>query len=232
MRALAIVTVAGLFAAVAAADFVSSLPSAPGSGNGSTTRVDEYQLDDGVSENSVGLTAGGTFLWFNQFNVQAGLDQITGISNSWGSASFPGSAGVSPGTPFTVSIWTDNNGNATPVDSGATLVAQANGVVQAGAIDTDAFQTTAIAANLTGVSSFYVGVTISHAAGTFPAALDQTLPQGRSWVAIDPVGNLNGSLNLVDVGLAGNWLLRANAVPEPASLSLLALAALGLLRRR
>jgi hypothetical protein len=41
--------------------------------------------------------------------------------------------------------------------------------------------------------------------------------------------NLGGALNLDSIDLPGNWLVRANVVPEPAGLALLAL---GLLLRR
>jgi hypothetical protein len=230
MRFLAIF-VAATLAGAAFADFSSIAPSQPGPA-GATLRADEYMLDDGSSENSIGLTAGGTFGFINHFAVQAGLEQLTGVSTAWGTPLFPGDSGVTPGQSFGVYVWVDDNGDSDPTNgSGASLVAVAFGEVSAASIDSDVLQTVPVAFDLTGYSNFYVGVEITHAAATFPAPLDQTASAGQSWVALgDPFpGNLLGALNMDGIGLPGNWLVRANAIPEPAGLALLAL---GLLLRR
>lgn len=247
MRYLIGVVAFGLMvgAAAWAGNISPALPSAPGTGHGSGGIANnEYQIDDGSSENSVGLTAGGNLAWLNQFNVTGGNRLITGISLTWGTPSFPGSSGVVPGvTTFKVYVWRDGTANdVNPSD--AVLLGTANGTVAAGTVDTDVFQTVSLGAGVSipaGFNSFYIGASINQNAGTFPASLDQTVSQGRSWVCgsgtqggFDP-NNLNGGIGLFQmdsIGLPGNWMLRANAIPEPATLSLFGLAALGLLRRR
>ncbi len=226
MRSMVTVMIFSVVAAgVAGADtFSAAGPSLPGQGG--SVRADEYTLDDGVSENSVGLTAGGTFGFINQFFTAPGAELLTGISTTWGTPAFPGSSGVVAGQAFNVYVWIDGNGDANPTNAGgAPLVASAAGTVAAGSIDTDVFQTVPIAFDLTGITSFYVGVDITHPGGTYPAPLDQTAPQGRSWVAFGAPfpANLSGALNMDAIGLPGNWLVRANAIPEPASLALLGL---------
>lgn len=72
-----------------------------------------------------------------------------------------------------------------------------------------------------------------------PAALDEDSAAGHSWIsAADPAGDLDladvyyttttGILNVDDIGLAGNWMLRAEVVPEPGTLALFGLGAIAL----
>jgi hypothetical protein len=46
-----------------------------------------YQIDDGVSEDSIGLTAGGDIICLNEFTVIPGSETISSINIAWG---FPG----------------------------------------------------------------------------------------------------------------------------------------------
>ena len=74
--------------------------------------------------------------------------------------------------------------------------------------------------------SFFVGAYITHAAGQFPASIDESSQQGRSWVAGDDpgLGDINNLANNglppvnIDVVLppGGNWLIRADAGPVGA----------------
>ena len=43
-----------------------------------------YVIDDGTAEDSIGLTAGGSFIACNSFPVTAGNNLITSISIAWG----------------------------------------------------------------------------------------------------------------------------------------------------
>jgi len=166
--------------------------------------------DDGTSENSVGLTAGGAFAWVNHFTV-TDPGTIQAIQTCFGSPSYPGSSGATPGASFGVYVWSDPNGDGNPLD--AVLLAQATGTIEAGSIDTDVFQSVPISVQVSG--SFFVGASFQHAAGKYPGPLDQTVPQGQSWVTFnstpyDPnFWDPANTYNMDAIGLPGNWLLRA-----------------------
>jgi hypothetical protein len=220
--------------AVAAAEPVlsSALPSWNGKSNPAALFTDDYQLDDGTQENAIGLTQGGGVVWLNRFNVQSGLQNITAVSLAWGQ--------VANGTAAQVLVYRDPNNDGNPTD--AVLLTQAPTVVQNS--DTDIFTKVNIPSTNVGAvgNAFFVGAVIMHAGGQFPAAIDQDSgSMGRSWIA----GAAGAAANIMNLGanplppgvidsfgLAGNWLVRANAVPEPATLSLLAVGALALIRRR
>ncbi|MFH0981763.1 MAG: GEVED domain-containing protein [Planctomycetota bacterium] len=170
-----------------------------------------YVWDDGTHENSIGLTNGGEIAWMNHFVVVAGGEGIISISLAWGS--------VPNGTATTVYVWSDPNGDGNPSDglvlgSAPTVVANA---------DADILTTVAVvpAAAVGPVgTSFFAGAMISHAAGYYPASVDQdSVLNGQSWIAGDSTYNLDpndldgGDVAPVNIdtiaGLEGNWLVRA-----------------------
>ena len=61
--------------------------------------------------------------------------------------------------------------------------------------------------------NFFVGFLITHNAGQFPAAFDETAPlPNRSWVAqTSDINDLSGAITIESAGLVGNWLIRAEA---------------------
>jgi len=62
-------------------------------------------------------------------------------------------------------------------------------------------------------TNFFVGFLITHTAGQFPAAFDETAPTlpNRSWVAItSSINDLSGAQTIESAGLVGNWLIRAD----------------------
>jgi hypothetical protein len=205
----------------------------------------QYRTDSGVSQNSIGLTNGGEVAWMQTFTVTGGNSVITAIELAFGTTA---GSGVTAGTAFDVYVW-----RGTPTGAGAdapTLLATASSTVGAGIPDTDAFQSVAVNASITGTNNFFIGASMNHAAGVFPASIQQTDPGGwpilaNSWTAghasangFDP-NNLTGGIGLFQnstIGLGGNYLLRAQAqvVPEPATMSALAaaLGALALRRRK
>lgn len=176
--------------------------------------LDEYAIDDGTQDNSIGLTGGGDVIWLNQFNVLPGLETITTVSVAWGN--------VPNGTAATILIYDDPNDDGDPTDavlltSFATTIANAN---------TDTLNLIDVPDTNVGSAGdgFFVGAYVTGGPGQFPAALDEASSAGRSWVAGDDagLGNINDlSLNdlppstLVDVGLPGNWMVRADAGPPP-----------------
>ena len=127
-----------------------------------------YMIDDGTAEDSIGLTSGGTFVACNSFPVTGGNNVITSISIAWGTPAFPDP--TLNGLPYTAVLWSDPNGDGSPTD--AVVLAMAPGVIaQQG---TDTFITTVIPPTMVTTTNFFVGFLITHTAGQFPAAFDET----------------------------------------------------------
>ena len=165
-----------------------------------------YMIDDGTAEDSVGLTSGGSFVACNSFPVTGGNNVITSISIAWGTPAFPDP--TLNGLPYTAVLWSDPNGDGSPTD--AVVLAMAPGVIaQQG---TDTFITTVIPPTMVTTPNFFVGFLITHTAGQFPAAFDETAPTlpNRSWVAQTAnINDLSGAITIESAGLVGNWLIRA-----------------------
>jgi hypothetical protein len=207
---------------------------------GGGTEANEYQLDDGVAENSIGLTNGGSFAWLTKFTATPGNTLIRNIKVAFGTPL------TINGLPVTAYLWSDPNNDGSPAD--AQVLAQATGIITGGnasvPINNPTFVNFDIPDTTRNVGqNFFIGVIVQHLAGQFPAAIDQTPPlpgAGVTWGAfnttpVDP-NNLGGN-NLTDfvtlTGLHGKWLIRADAgVPEPSCLALVGLAGLAGLRRR
>lgn len=184
----------------------------------------QYCLDDGVSETAMGLPNGGSFMWLNHFVVQPGATRIVSIAGAFGS--------VPNGAAVTAHLWSDPNGDANPSDA-ISLSSASMPVANAG---TDTFNVFPIPNITMSVgTSFFVGFRMSHAGGMAPAVMDLTTPQNGSWMVVgNNPNNLSAAsnVNLLGTGSNGNWLVRANAVPEPASMIALGLGAAALLARR
>ncbi len=171
------------------------------------------QWDDGSTENSLGLTAGGELCWIHHFMRPAGEPEafVSSILTSFGTPSYPGSSGVSPGQPVRIYVWRDPNGDGNPSD--AVFLGQGTGTVQASAIDTDQPQSIPIEVGHEVGESFFVGASVVTTSG-YPAPMDQNGPQyNQAWIVFntvpfDPV-NLGASLyNMTDIGYPCNFLLR------------------------
>src|SRR4026209_2625608 len=144
-----------------------------------------YMIDDGTAEDSVGLTAGGSFIALNSFPVTGGNNIITSISIAWGTPAFPDP--TLDGLAYTAVLWSDPNGDGSPTD--AVVLATAPGVISMQGTDT--FLTSGNPTTMGTTPNFFVGFVITHTAGQFPAAFDETPPTltNRSWVAT--TGNIN-----------------------------------------
>jgi len=164
-------------------------------------------IDDGTAEDSIGLTSGGSFVACNSFPVSGGNNVITSISIAWGTPAFPDP--TLNGLAYTAVLWSDPNGDGSPTD--AVVLAMAPGVIsQQG---TDTFITTVIPPTMVTTTNFFVGFLITHTAGQFPAAFDETAPTlpNRSWVAqTTSINDLSGAITIESAGLVGNWLIRAD----------------------
>lgn len=188
-------------------------------------QANTYQIDDGISEDSIGLGNGGDLIALNQFNVTPGNTMIGSVSIVWGTPLNPDP--TLNGLSYTAVIWSDPNSDGDPSD--ATVLAMAPDVISNAGTDT--FVTTLFPC-ITVTPSFFVGFIITHSPGQFPIAFDQTAPlSGRSFVAgsFSMPGDINNLTNndipvsaIENFGLNGNFLIRADAcVPEPSSLALL-----------
>jgi large repetitive protein len=176
-----------------------------------------YQIDDGSSENSVGLTLGGDVICLNQYTVIPGSETITSIDIAWGTPSFPDPTLI--GLPYTVVLWGDPNNDGNPNDP-ANVLTTASGVITDQG--NDIFLNTAITPTTITGTSFFVGFLIPNtASGQFPASFDQDNPQfNRSYIAGGAAGtgdinNLNNNqlpvAPIESFGLLGNWMIRADA---------------------
>ncbi|MFO1011154.1 MAG: hypothetical protein U1F29_13910 [Planctomycetota bacterium] len=213
------------FTATAGASYTIQLGSFPGAIGGAGSFALSGTLpppggcayDDGVSENSIGLTTGGQIAWMHRFGAPQDWTNVTDVSTAFGTAAFPG-ASPPNGTPAEIVVWDDTDDDGDP-RTGLALVGVYPTTVQN--VDTDAFVTTALspAPWLHGV--FFVGVSLTHAAGTLPAPFDTSGVCGGSrlsWLAGFPGGALDytnlqapGSIlySNEELGLGGLWLLRA-----------------------
>jgi hypothetical protein len=189
---------------------LSSISSGVGV-NGVGTEV--YKIDDGTAENSIGLTNGGDLIWLNQFTVAPGFQTITSIALAWGQ--------VPTGLPTKLLVYEDPNDDGNPND--AVLLRQVDTTVANP--DTNQFKTVTITPTTVSGSFFIAALLPNQQAGAFPAPIDQTAPKSnRSWIAGAGAGQFNIN-NLTanplppflteEIGLPGNWLLRADSQGQP-----------------
>ena len=197
-------------------------------------------LDDDTSDGAFGV-AGQTarqFLWFNRFTPAAGfhLDQVWVL--------FPSGANMAVGGAVQIAIYEDPDGDPT---NGANLIASFNDTIQAADDNTFSIYGVPGSPVIPGGSDLLVGVvprfiTSGVTPPTFPAAMDTTATQSRSWVAAwttdppDPpvlVPLPDQTLSLVDVFVpgGGNFMIRAfgtsqsvTEIPTLGGIGLVALA--------
>jgi hypothetical protein len=217
------VLAAGLSVTAAAhAQFASVAPpsNAKSIGGQGSIAVDEYMIDDGSTENLLGWTAGGTMAWIQWFDAAGGSDSISAIRIINGSALYPG-YGNGNGSPVSVGIWSDPNGDGEPSDS--VLLASVNTTVQN--IDTDTYQTVAIGPTAV-TGRFFIGAWIAHNAGQYVAPMDQnSSPQANRAYVFGNYNGYGGSFNpnnpgdtanniiyeMSSIGFPTDFCVRANA---------------------
>jgi hypothetical protein len=219
MRTLLLIAIATLaIAGSSSAADLSSIACPPG--NVPDPRTDEYMLDDGTGENSIGLTAGGTIMWYNQFQVIAGAEDINSVGVAWGQ--------VAAGRAAEIQIFDDPNNDGNCQDITAADLLWSSATTSEGS-NTDAFFAYPAPDVNVGAAGdfFFVGVCCSQFSGEYPARIDQTFSWGQSWVGGDGAQNADcsnpnagslGLLNIIDnYGLPGNWMVRASAGPPVAT---------------
>jgi len=188
-------------------------------------------LDDGSVETNLGLTSGPTgvsyqFIWLNRFTPDPAafpltLQQIQVFFDA-------GGQGASPGDAIDLVVYRDADGNPA---NGATWLDTVNTTVQAAdgtnwsIYNLDPAVTISEPGDvLIAVINRYVNSGATPA--SYPAALDESASQQRSWVgwwaAGDPPDPAllppTDTFTLVDsLGLPGNWLIRAYGQSSAAS---------------
>lgn len=188
-----------------------------------------YMIDDGTAEDAVGFGNGAQnfeALWFNQFAVIPGLTALYAVHIAWGS---PNVLDAIDGTPVTIGIWSDPNGDGNPSD--AALLGQVSGTIQNA--NTNTFVTYYLFPEIylsPDATSFFVGdmTPMNFGPEHYYQGLDNNIPLHRqSWVAgmgsgapvdFNNPGN-NDIIGLIDdFGVPANWLIRVDAFPVPPAL--------------
>lgn len=181
-----------------------------------------YMIDDGTAEDAVGFGNGSQnfqSLWFNQFDVIPGQTTIASVSVAWGTPVFPDPQ--IDGTPTTVCVWSDPNGDGQPFD--AQLLGSVQGTMQQQGTDT--FITYNFNPPVTlpaGATSFFVGdlTPMNNGPQHFYQGIDENSTKRQSWIAANSDGsnvdiNNPGNNDFIgiidDFGIPGNWLIRADA---------------------
>lgn len=186
-----------------------------------------FQIDDGTAEDALGWGDGSKnaeALWFNQFDIlPCQSPTFTSVSVAWGSPNRPDEIN---GTPVTIAIWSDPNGDGNPSD--AVLLGSVAGTIQNAG--TNIFVTYTFSPPVTlpsGSVSFFVGDMTP--ANTGPLYFYQGIDENsvlhrQSWYALmsdfGPVNLTNpGANDLVGIieiaDFPANWLIRATALPTP-----------------
>jgi hypothetical protein len=180
---------------------------------------DTCAFDDGNTEDSIGLTAGGELAWLNKMGSVGTNTTVSDISTAWGTV---GGANIPPGQAASVHVWDDPNDDGNPND--AVLVASENTIVANPG--TDQLQTVTLTTPVTVSGIFFVGVVTSNVANQFAGPIDGDGCGYRpsvSWIAGAPGTTLNTAnlaanqippqtLDTLNIGL-GNitsvWMLQA-----------------------
>lgn len=178
------------------------------------TDTTTYLWDDGTAEDALGLTAGGTMLFLNDFTVANGAEYISEVSAVIG-PTIPG------GTSFTMMVYDDPNNDGVPGDAvlirtvEGTVANQGEYVFQTLSVLDQAGQPVYVGA---AGDHFFVAAMVSAASGLYPAAIDQSSSAGHSWLAattgqFDTGNLLNNEFPIASVasyGWPANFLVRAS----------------------
>ena len=172
-------------------------------------------LDDGSIENDVGI-GGGQWLWLNRFTPDASefpfaLNEVQIL--------FDAGLGVDVGEIVDIYLYEDTDGDGDPGTSAVHLSSLTGAAVQAAdGITWSVYSMPPI--DLSGPGDVLIAVA-TRTAGTnadeYPAAIDQTASQVRSWAGLYTAGNppdpppLPADLLWGEIGgfgIPGNWMIR------------------------
>ena len=191
----------------------------------------QYAIDDGRSNDALGLSEGGTIGWMNNFVTNPVNPLVRSVDVTFGLPG--GDIGVAPGDSFQVFVFEDRGTLLDPTDDGGNLVASATATADAIAIGQDIFQSVIVNAPVSS-RNFWVAAQFTHDAGEFPAPIDEGVSSnGRSWVTLEsPATGMGDAREMDAIGFSGVFLLRPTVTPAPGGLALLGLGGLAATRRR
>jgi len=179
----------------------------------SSANAFEYAIDDGSGNYTIGPSQfDAEMLWGNYFDAEPGQEIITSIS-----VSFAGSVPLD--RPVSVLLFEDPTDDLDPTD--AALVAQGLGLTAAAPVNS--FLEFDIPDTQVD-GGFFVGVLMDLAQHDTPARMDPQNPQGRSWlffdgdIDLDDLGTAPVIYNMANTPFNGNWMVRAQSVPEPSAI--------------
>ncbi|MCP4289307.1 MAG: hypothetical protein GY792_33615, partial [Gammaproteobacteria bacterium] len=167
-------------------------------------------LDDGTNENNIGIGGGTELIWLNYFSLDASnfpfvLDEMR--------VYFPGADGVAIGDNVELVVYSDDDGDPS---NGATWLASYPTTIQV--LDDWNVYPLAVPVDFSTPTHIFLGVLGMEVPGSsyFPAALDATVSQGRSWLGwwtsspppTPPTLPPDDTWILIDSFIPGNWLIR------------------------
>ena len=174
-------------------------------------------VDDGGLEDCLGLTVGGQFFWLNRFSPVEYPVGLTQIQILWGTI-----CNIAPGATFDLFTYRDNDSD--PANGAVNTSSHVNNVVTT----IGSFQTIPVVVTfLPGPGDVLIGAvnrTGMSAVGQFPAAIDQTTSQVRSWAGFGgnppvPPPVPFGTFGTIDsFQFPGNWLIRGSGTVVPVEL--------------
>jgi len=182
-----------------------------------TTADVSLVLDDGTAETTVGLSDGSQFIWLNQFTPDPGdfpfvLEEVHVLFEQYGSAAV--------GDPIDIYVYQNSTGSADPGVGAVPVGSITDVTVQATDGAAWSIYTPDTPIVLTGPGDVLIGVVnrlVDPPHSYFPAALDQSMSAGRSWVGVynntipgnPPALPADAFWDVIDAaGIPGNWLVR------------------------
>lgn len=191
---------------------VLALPGADGTA--AVTAAVALELDDGTTENGIGVLGGANqFVFLNRFtpnpaNFPITLDEVQ--------VYFATSGMVNVGDNMRLVLYENTTGGTDPAPGSNLLASHA---VTVATLDAWNSYTLPTPVTFNGPGDVLVGVVALETPGTsyWPAAIDQTVSQQRSWVGwwstptapIPPTLPPDAAWTLIDgAGFPGNWMIR------------------------
>ncbi len=165
-----------------------------------------YLLDDWTTDGAAGWGF-PYYCWLTQHEARAGQEVITEIETSWGL--------LPPGSPVTVGIWSDPDGDTKPYDAKLLLSVEATTELEY----TGELVRIDIPDFLVGPAgtSFFVGVIGEFSPFDYPAAYDADYPSFRSWIVMsnNPVDPDDLQKDVAQIGIVGDadFVLRGVSCP-------------------